>query len=622
MWNISFLVLLFVIKLKFKTYNSINIIYEKYGREALKNYRLLEKEHFRKAKLKLDIDFLQKCINFEKVPKFLQFKIYNGNFRRSRKYREWQNYLLNREIRLQKKKLSNSSHLVDQLSTRFKNNVTFLDFYVFKIKIFIRTKINCEKVKKTHEKKLKDLDISPPNFNYNSIFNYSDRTLSDDERNVLALGLDFCIPFYNVDFLKHFLSFERIVKTLEKFNSDNLKSSRFSIENIFDSIKQIGSECFNSAKRLKDYNQNPVFNKSDIATLNNLGKDPNIVITRPDKGKGVVVLNKNEYLNKTYEILNDRTTFKKVSGDLLPLLTKLEDKLNRILKTVKDNIGWKNYNFLYAAGSQPGIMYCLPKVHKPNIPLRPIISSINTASYNLAKFLVPYLTSISTSPYTLTDTESFIKYLQSLSLPNNCIMASFDIKSLFTNVPLKETTNIILSKYSPNSFYNISSNTMQKLLNFTTTESIFLFNGDIYNQIDGVAMGTPIGPTYANIFMSHHESIWLDNCPPSFKPLAYRRYVDDTFLIFHSENQVHQFLNYLNNKHPKIQFTCEIEENGELPFLDVNVLRSPTGIQFSVYRKTHLPDWDLAGSAFVHLFTNITQSKHYLIEPLTYPPHI
>ena len=236
------------------------------------------------------------------------------------------------------------------------------------------------------------------------------------------------------------------------------------------------------------------------------------------------------------------------------------------------------------------VRYCLPKVHKPNIPLRPIISSINTASYNLAKFLVPYLTSISTSPYTLADTDSFIKYLQSLSPPNNCIMASFDIKSLFTNVPLKETTNIILSKYSPNSFYNISSNIMQKLLNFVTTESIFLFNSDIYNQIDGVAMGTPIGLTYANIFMSHHESIWLDNCPPSYKPLAYKRYVDDTFLIFHSEDHVHQFLNYLNSKHPKIQFTCEIEENGALPFLDVNVLRSPTGLQFSVYRKTHLLD--------------------------------
>ena len=98
-------VLIFLIKLKYKKYSSVDIIYDKYGREALKVFRSLEKEHFRRAKLNLDIDFLQKCIIFEKIPKFLRFKTYSRSFRKSKKYKEWQNYLLERELKSQKNKL-------------------------------------------------------------------------------------------------------------------------------------------------------------------------------------------------------------------------------------------------------------------------------------------------------------------------------------------------------------------------------------------------------------------------------------------------------------------------------------------------------------------------------------
>ena len=478
--NSSFFVLLFLIKLRYKTSNTINVIFNKYGREVVKNYRLLEKEHFRRAKLKLDIDFLQKCLMYEKFPKFLQFKTYSRNFRKSRKYREWQSYLLKRELRSQKSKLQNSCCLVDRLSIDFKNNVSFLDFYIFKVKILIRTKINCNKVKIVHDRKLHNLDIYPPNYDHNCIFNYSNRLLSNNEKNLLSLGLNFCIPFYKVDFVKHSLSFEKVNKTLESLNNENFLYHTFSIETITNKIKQISSDCFNLANRYKNTIYNPVFNKSDINTLKDLGNDSNIIITRPDKGRGVVLMNKSEYLDKSHEILNDITIFRKISEDLLTHITRLEDKLNRILKSIKNNIGWKNYNSLYASGSQPGIMYCLPKVHKPNIPLRPIISSINTVNYKLAKFLVPYLNSIFSKQYILDDSNSFIQYLKTLTLPNNFVMASFDIKSLFTNVPLKETTYIILSKLNPNHFYIINKTNLKKLLDFATTESCFLFNDNIY----------------------------------------------------------------------------------------------------------------------------------------------
>ena len=123
---------------------------------------------------------------------------------------------------------------------------------------------------------------------------------------------------------------------------------------------------------------------------------------------------------------------------------------------------------------------------------------------------------------------------------------------------------------------------------------IYKFNGHIYQQVDGVAMGSPLGPLFANIFMSFHEKSWLHNCPSSFKPLLYRRYVDDCFLLFRSLDYVPLFLSYLNRQHSNIFFSSELEKNGKLPFLDIEITRSNGKFSTSVYRKP----------TFTGLFTN------------------
>ena len=99
-------------------------------------------------------------------------------------------------------------------------------------------------------------------------------------------------------------------------------------------------------------------------------------------------------------------------------------------------------------------------------------------------------------------------------------------------------------------------------------------------------MGNPISATLANIFLCNHESQWLDNCPPAFKPILYRRYVDDTFIIFKQKNDAINFFNYLNNQHPNVTFTKEEENERKLPFLDVLVTKSlNNNLEMQVYRK-------------------------------------
>ena len=101
-------------------------------------------------------------------------------------------------------------------------------------------------------------------------------------------------------------------------------------------------------------------------------------------------------------------------------------------------------------------------------------------------------------------------------------------------------------------------------------------------NFNGVAMGSPLGPALANIFVGYYESKLFNKIS---KPTVYCRYVDDTFSLFHKETEFQKFLNYLNSLHPSLKFTNEIETNNSLPFLDVLVTKSDNKFITSVYRK-------------------------------------
>ena len=165
-------------------------------------------------------------------------------------------------------------------------------------------------------------------------------------------------------------------------------------------------------------------------------------------------------------------------------------------------------------------------------------------------------------------------------------MCSFDVESLFTNIPQDETIETILAKIFPNAdsiFYNFSRSDFKSLLILETKSSTFLFDNKLYKHIDGVAMGTPCDLTLTNIFLCYLEQNWLDNCPPEFKPKIYRRYVDDKFLLFENLNEIDKFLQYLNAQPINIRFTIEIEVDGSLSFLDISISRKDNKFVTSVF---------------------------------------
>ena len=151
-------------------------------------------------------------------------------------------------------------------------------------------------------------------------------------------------------------------------------------------------------------------------------------------------------------------------------------------------------------------------IHKNSIPLRPILSCINNYSYKIAKFFVPILSPICSSAFMVRDSFSFVQELLSLYFnSDNLAMASFDVTSLFTNIPLDETIEIIADRLFSNAirFHDLTRSECKQLLNCAVKNCHFLFNGSLYQQVDGVAMGSTLGPLFANIFYPFMKPLGL-----------------------------------------------------------------------------------------------------------------
>ena len=409
--------------------------------------------------------------------------------------------------------------------------------------------------------------------------------MSDDEKSLLAKGLNFSIPPSKLDFANHMTPFELLYKNIKGLDISQQKMDILKVD-----LKKIAYSSFHNYNFLRELN----LSLPEYQALKKLSACDEIVIHKSDKGNSVVIINRTDYLQRLQAMVDDASKFEKLNvkpGKDYNFMTKEKKEVDDLLAELVDkgSLTKADREKLSPNGPNPARLYGLPKIHKSLVeglpPYRPIISQIGSPTYKIAKFLLGFVQPFTSNEHTIKDTFHFVSILDAQD--HRLIMASLDVESLFTNIPLDETIDIVTSKVfgRKRKVNGISKRDFKRLLEISTKGTVFFFNGHYYKQRDGVAMGSPLGPALANAFLSHHETVWLEDCPLAFAPVYFARYVDDIFILVRSKEHVAKLAQYFSSKHKNICFTYELENNNTLPFLDVTVFRDASKFSSSVHRK-------------------------------------
>ena len=590
MLKVISLALLFLVRLRFPVDKSIAyVLRSRYGNTVVKDSGKFEKIDYALRKCKLDLLFSEACLENQVIPKFLNFRVNNLHLKTSRAYHACQLKLLREEISLKRSRMKSLEKDFNTRKRNLRGTLGIID-YTHVCCLFLNK--NDRKLKNQqdiHSRKLFNLSVESSKTSHDPqkvIFNYSSHVLTESEKSLLCKGLNFAIPPDKLEYADFLLPFELLYRDIQNLDFTDQKKQLLKAR-----IKDSALSSFIS------YNKNSApsnLTKEEFASLKSLSRIDSLIIQKSDKGNSIAIINKDDYLQKMRNILSDSSKFSETcitKEKDLNFLINIEKQITDLLKQLNHSqvISDTEYKKLKPRGSRFGILYGLCKIHKSLIdncpPFRPILSAIKTPSYNIAKHLVPILEPITTNQFTIKNSFEFAKEV--IEQDSGLFMASLDVKSLFTNIPLEETINISCDSLfgSEAKINNFSRNDFEKLLRVALQNNFFNFDGKTYKQTDGLAMGSPLGPSLANAFLCFHETIWLNDCPEDFNPVYYRRYVDDIFALFRSPDHLEKFTSYLNSKHKNIKFTYEKESNDSLPFLDILISRSENGIKTSVYHK-------------------------------------
>ena len=399
----------------------------------------------------------------------------------------------------------------------------------------------------------------------NGFTNLSSTTLSEDQEKLLNLGL-------NCHYIRR----------------PHPESKRIEIENLIDQLltlqeenklslsTTIREELIGEAGRERGNYRSQVLTPELKKAAKELRQREDIIIRKGDKSSIYVVLDKEEYLEKLDNILSNPSKFQHLQKDPTEAIKKkINNLINRANTTSK--------HFSRVIGDYgPGYCYGTVKTHKPGNPLRPIISQVTTPTYQVAKKLNNLITPYVPEGRSVKSATEFIDLLHTAPPCND--IASLDVESLFTNVPVMETINIILERIYRSDLpqLDIPEDVMRAMLETCTKEAPFLSHrGELYRQVDGVAMGSPLGVLFANMYMSAVEERTFQHNPP---PGIYARYIDDIFITTINDEDVTRMINALQ-RNSCLAFTCEKSTEGRLPFLDVDIYKNEDHFKTKVFTK-------------------------------------
>lgn len=422
-----------------------------------------------------------------------------------------------------------------------------------------------------------DKKFRPSNMNYNTkaLINRTQCTIPEDIQIGLSFGWKFLFPYTT--------------------NNDNIHEILAQIDHCIEgSTSTLAQhEAFLETARIisnkKDFEDDPNIQwlkfisqrTADFFEMNN-----EIFATRSDKGGHTVIIRIDEYDKAITEMLNDETVYKK-SREKNPLEIMIQTE-SKLINTLKNNhkAKWVATEIYEPNTKQIARFYGLPKIHKDDFKLRPIVSLRHAPGHALGKMFNRMLNEcFPTSELHVRDVYEIKKFLDNAVSGPNMILASYDAKSMYTSIARELVKDIILEASEIFlEIFGIGREILIGILNFLLENSVyFTAVGTLYKQIQGLPMGGCISTALARIVMDRtvaHVQSMVTGIH------FIKVFVDDTLTLIDFNKQI-DILNALNSFHPQLQFTIE-EENDrqEINFLNLTARRTQNGISTNWYRKS------------------------------------
>jgi hypothetical protein len=341
----------------------------------------------------------------------------------------------------------------------------------------------------------------------------------------------------------------------------------------------------------------PVTSKrKEIKLLQELKKDPSLFWTPSDKNLGLTCLNTLDYHQLVMNHLNQDsykklgscnvnkffdTNYQRTKQQFLHLVETImipyetEKGNNQIVKYLKEQFKHGTMNeFSYPA------FHVLPKLHKglSNLTSRPVVGAVDWFTTPVSKILSFHLqksTQLKNQSHLLkrtTDAIDRLKTLKRNDLGNDSILVTMDIESLYTSIDLS-ILNEILLHIDPY---------LQNLCSFINSQNKFEYLGSIYQQDNGIAMGTNAAPEMANLYLLALLDTQMLQIP---EIKGYSRYLDDLFFVWNgSESRLNRLFEKLQVLIPGIKFTCQTSKK-EIDFLDLHILMDNSQIHHYTHQK-------------------------------------
>ena len=335
----------------------------------------------------------------------------------------------------------------------------------------------------------------------------------------------------------------------------------------------------------RDSHISPNLPSDEIRALHSLASRQDIVIKPADKGGATVVWERSLYIQEYLRLLSNTDHYREIDSDPTE---EYQAEVTRVISAlISEGKLPPQARKLIVEEPRCSVFYILPKIHKPNNPGRPIVSTVNCPTSLISKFVDSICQPLlrETSSY-LKDTNHTLSLLQDFRFSGRKrIIVTGDISNLYTVIDHGKGLRALRYFLNQRLVQDPPTDVVVRLAELVLSLNAFEFDSKYFQQVCGVAMGTKMGPVFACLYLAYLETQFFESYKGP-KPQLFKRYIDDLLFIFScTPRQATLFLSQFSRLDPDLTFTWSDTSAKEVPFLDILISAENDRVRTSVYSK-------------------------------------